>query len=526
MIKLYVYCFEIVFILGAVPSKRYKLYKDDPNVPIPRTTLYRQKSSLATATATGDWCENDTGSSQCNTAEDFPERGGECGITDTTFTIHNNCDDHVFFENEEAVEYTQNNVAIENDDFQHVNKNVEVVNSTQNNICVLPNELPEVIHFSETDSSSSSSKDNYSSTTESDSSGEEENNSEFETQNDPVLSPDQEKHMTFLAYANRHCLNREAVNHLMELFAINASGERENATASKIMNTVRETNAKLYDFCAKCFSLYPDDDSIFHCVLPTCTGLRYKGDLTKQELKQRKSFFACTEIEYQLKNILERKGIWKTMIHYRRKCLQEDGIKDILNGEIYANLRKPGNFLSSESNISLLFNTDGVPLYNSSKVGLWPVYLVINELPPVIRFSRQNMILWGVWQSKSKPAFQTYFRPFVQEMMKLKMHGFSINIDNEVVYTKAILLAGTLDLQAKAMILEMSHHNGEYACITCEEPGNVVPQGKGYARVFPFRINPAAKRTSNGMGFFSVDNLFLSSLIRNNNFWFYMSSPY
>lgn len=76
------------------------------------------------------------------------------------------------------------------------------------------------------------------------------------------------------------------------------------------------------------------------------------------------------------------------------------------------------------------------------------------------------------------------------------------------------------------MILEMSHHNGEYACITCEEPGNVVPQGKGYARVFPFRINPAAKRTSNGMGFFSVDNLFLSSLIRNNNVWFYMSSPY
>jgi hypothetical protein len=166
---------------------------------------------------------------------------------------------------------------------------------------------------------------------------------------------------------------------------------------------------------------------------------------------------------------------------------------------MYTELRKPGNFLSNDKNISLLFNTDGVPLYNSSKVGLWPVYLVINELPPVMRFSRQNMILWGVWQSKSKPVFQTFFRPFVEEMLKLKKHGFSLSIENEVMNVKAILLAGTLDLQAKAMILEMAHHNGEFACITCEEPGVVVPQGKGHARVFPSRIDPAAKRTSTGM---------------------------
>lgn len=133
--------------------------------------------------------------------------------------------------------------------------------------------------------------------------------------------------------------------------------------------------------------------------------------------------------------------MWNTMITYRRKCLQGDSIKDILNGEMYMDLRKPGNFLSSENNISLLFNTDGVPLYNSSKVGLWPVYLVINELPPVVRFSRQNMILWGVWQSKSKPAFQTYFQPFVQEMMKLKTQGFSLCIEREIINARAIFVS-------------------------------------------------------------------------------------
>ncbi len=33
-------------------------------------------------------------------------------------------------------------------------------------------------------------------------------------------------------------------------------------------------------------------------------------------------------------------------------------------------------------NVSLVFNTDGAPVFKSSGISLWPVYLVINELPP------------------------------------------------------------------------------------------------------------------------------------------------
>jgi len=38
--------------------------------------------------------------------------------------------------------------------------------------------------------------------------------------------------------------------------------------------------------------------------------------------------------------------------------------------------------LSSPDNISLLGNTDGVALVRSTRAGVWPVYYVINELPP------------------------------------------------------------------------------------------------------------------------------------------------
>lgn len=40
----------------------------------------------------------------------------------------------------------------------------------------------------------------------------------------------------------------------------------------------------------------------------------------------------------------------------------------------------PHGFLASETNISLLGNTDGVALIRSLNYGVWPVFLVINEL--------------------------------------------------------------------------------------------------------------------------------------------------
>lgn len=39
----------------------------------------------------------------------------------------------------------------------------------------------------------------------------------------------------------------------------------------------------------------------------------------------------------------------------------------------------------SEIHISFQINTDGVALFRSSKYSIWPVYLVVNELPPNCR---------------------------------------------------------------------------------------------------------------------------------------------
>ena len=59
-----------------------------------------------------------------------------------------------------------------------------------------------------------------------------------------------------------------------------------------------------------------------------------------------------------------------------------------------------------------------------------------------------------------------------------------------------MLSLGSTDLQGKAYLLSMSHHNGVSGCITCEEEAYTTKQGKGHVRCYPFRDPPAALRTS------------------------------
>lgn len=68
--------------------------------------------------------------------------------------------------------------------------------------------------------------------------------------------------------------------------------------------------------------------------------------------------------------------------------LKNDDICDIFSGEEYRKLMQPGGFLSKDSalNISFTINTDGVaPFKSSNKQNFWPIFLVINELPPRLR---------------------------------------------------------------------------------------------------------------------------------------------
>ena len=75
-------------------------------------------------------------------------------------------------------------------------------------------------------------------------------------------------------------------------------------------------------------------------------------------------------------------SIWSELqSRFGRK--ESPDLRDVLDGKEY---KKHEEFLSEPGNVSLLLNTDGVNLFKSSNISLWPIWLVINELPPHVRY--------------------------------------------------------------------------------------------------------------------------------------------
>ena len=96
----------------------------------------------------------------------------------------------------------------------------------------------------------------------------------------------------------------------------------------------------------------------------------------------------------------------------------------IYDGELYKHPAGP-EVLLSPHNLSFTWNTDGVPVFKSSNFSLWPLYLVVNELSPKKRFSK-DMILAGLWFGSSKPAMWIYLKPFHSALSKLEREGTNV----------------------------------------------------------------------------------------------------
>lgn len=58
---------------------------------------------------------------------------------------------------------------------------------------------------------------------------------------------------------------------------------------------------------------------------------------------------------------------------------------DVYSGHLYQQHVSSG-FLAQKRNISFIFNTDGIPVFKSSKFTFWPLLLMINELPFRMRY--------------------------------------------------------------------------------------------------------------------------------------------
>ena len=255
--------------------------------------------------------------------------------------------------------------------------------------------------------------------------------------------------LSVTAFATKYNISTLEFQDLLSLLQLHLP---ENNLCESDINEIKRqcgfySDAKtIHTYCSACGALRNNDAEF--CETSGCC--------TKFDENANGSYFVTSSIENQIKAVLERDGNWgKIQDSHNRE--RSSAITDITDGAEYLKLREENGFLACPSNnITFTLFTDGIPLFKSSKVSLWPVYLIVNELPPNERFLKKNMLLWGLWQGTFKPKMNTYFKKLIVDLSHIYDRGITLSINGQSITCKAMLIVLTMDLQARAYLLNMT----------------------------------------------------------------------
>ena len=150
-----------------------------------------------------------------------------------------------------------------------------------------------------------------------------------------------------------------------------------------------------------------------------------------------------------------------------------ENFEDFIDGHLYKKFMRSLPVNERKHFVTATFNTDGSPVFKSSKFSIWPIQLVINEM--LFRVRASNPIVCGMWFGKDKPNMNIFLKPYVNYMNKLANEGIKCKINNENQVVKMYVLCSCVDSVARAPMQGIKQFNGYYGCSWCMHPGLYVP---------------------------------------------------
>lgn len=286
--------------------------------------------------------------------------------------------------------------------------------------------------------------------------------------------------LLFTSFCMKHSISSDGILQLLNIF-------------SYVLPSGHSLCTSLYDF--KKFFINLKNPLIKHFYCPHCLGYLHSSTEKKCPYDSCGKLFNESEIMYflempvdsQLRNLFSQKGFYEKLNHrFQRKFDMEHKYCDVYDGYLYKSYYEKEGPLSKQENVSFTFNTDGAPVFKSSKISVWPLFLVINELPYKLRMLKENMLMAGLWFGPHKPAMGTFLSPFLDCFKKLHegIQCFCPLLGNFIC--RAYLLCGTADLPARCLVCNSVQYNGSFSCWKCMQKGETSERGKGHTHVFPY----------------------------------------
>lgn len=222
----------------------------------------------------------------------------------------------------------------------------------------------------------------------------------------------------------------------------------------KLWSSKTNKLVKYHYLCPSCGTVLDTD-----CTHARCSACLLEETTTK--LKREGSYFLMLDLHDQLEHLIAKT---KDELHSSLLDItssSNDVITDITTGEAYKRLRQEVPL--SPNDITITFNTDGSPIFKSSKTSVWPIQFTVNELPPSVRLHHSTLA--GLWFGKCHPDMSAFMEKFVDEVNNMTpvtwMHGDHSHT------SKAFVVCCSVDAPARAAVQNMVLFNGFFGCPWC-----------------------------------------------------------
>ena len=268
---------------------------------------------------------------------------------------------------------------------------------------------------------------------------------------------------------------------------------------------------------------FPGENIEYHALCPECKNYVKKFDKHKRHIICKMcdkgidlkdplyhDFFVILDISNELKHILETNQNYYTDIMNRN--YEDQTISDIYDGQQYKDFIKSLPEEHKKSYASFIFNSDGSPVFKSSKFSIWPIQVNLNEVPPSVRSKKP--LTFGLWFGHDKPNMNIFLKPFIQNINKLSNVGVRCKINNEEKNIHIYAICCCVDTIARAPMQGLMQFNGYFGCNWCLHPGKLVGHGRKIAVKYPL-LYELPPRRSEEMSLFHIREALDSNTVVN-----------
>jgi hypothetical protein len=144
--------------------------------------------------------------------------------------------------------------------------------------------------------------------------------------------------------------------------------------------------------------------------------------------------------------------------------------------------------ISNVAQLELNFNVDGLPVWNSNRIQVWPIQCIVANL------SNLQPFVVALYCGSEKPSNHEFLEDFVDELKTLSADQLSLPDGRKFVVVPKLFIC---DAPAKAMIKSIIQFNGRYGCDLCEVEGIYQDSRMVFGEVGPLRTDASFRSKCN-----------------------------